>query len=220
MLILASIFDCLEPVLTICAALSTKSVFSAPPEKRDEAAAARMGYSRSKSDILTDLAAIEAALGVKETSKARRYCEEHFISQAALREILSLKVDYTSALKQAGFFVPPAGSRKADAELEKMDNLLKAIVYAGTGRAVRVKLPQTKYEATIGGTSQLDHESREIRFFDTDGRSSGWRESVSCHEVETDRPPASFPIARPRLRSSWQYPLQRDQVQEWLSYVL
>merc|ERR1712093_34512 len=92
----------------------------------------------------------------------RRYCEDHFISQSAIREILSLKVDYTSALKQAGFFVPQSTGA------EKSDSLLKAIVYAGTGKAVRVKLPQTKYEATIGGTSQLDHESREIRFFDGD----------------------------------------------------
>ena len=39
MLILATVFQCLDPVLTIAASLSSKPVFLSPIDKRDEAAA-------------------------------------------------------------------------------------------------------------------------------------------------------------------------------------
>ncbi len=39
MLILATVFQCLNPVLTMAACLSSKPVFLSPMDKRDEAAA-------------------------------------------------------------------------------------------------------------------------------------------------------------------------------------
>lgn len=172
MLILASIFGCLDPMLTLVSCLSTRSVFTSPPDQRSEASAARARFSTAKSDLLTDVHAVETALQLREEGgqKALRdFCEENFISFVGLREVQSLRSDYISALRSAGFSVEDAnqGIRKGQAV---DDNLLKAIIYAGTGKAVRIRLPEVKYEATIGGTTQLDHEAKEVRFFDTDGR--------------------------------------------------
>lgn len=38
MLVLGSLFQCLDPILTVAACLSSKPLFSSPMEKRDEAA--------------------------------------------------------------------------------------------------------------------------------------------------------------------------------------
>lgn len=176
MLVLASIFDCLDPVLTLCAALSTKSIFNSPPEKRQEASSARLGFSTGKSDLLTDMHAIETALAMRDQPKQmREFCEDNFISQPGLREIMSLRVDYINALRQAGFEVSvdavPASLEASKSKRGAVSaSLLKAIIYAGTCKAVRVRLPETKYESTIGGTTQIDHEAKQVRFFDTDGR--------------------------------------------------
>lgn len=192
MLILASIFDCLEPMLYICAALSTKPLFASSPEDRDAAQSARNRFSTGHSDLLTDLNAISSLLnlqsddsqgggggvGMSKNAKLKKFYEDNYISPSAWREIISLKSDFVSALKSAGFVVPTShssthtkdGSSKGKVMLlqEKDENLLKAIIYAGTGKAVRIKLPQVRYEATIGGSAQIDHQAKEVRFFDGD----------------------------------------------------
>ena len=206
MLILSSIFNVLEPMLYICASLSTKPLFSAPsPELRDQATTARSKFKISKSDLLTDLNAMSSLLAVSDasstndyyaalagsdmgggskTARVRRFCEEHCISQSAWREILSLRSDFVSALKSAGFTVPPpsagSGTGKTSTKLfkEEDENLLKSIIYAGTGKAVRIKLPQVKYEATIGGTAAIDHEAKEVKFYDNLGDEGGFLRAV------------------------------------------
>ncbi|KAK9900546.1 P-loop containing nucleoside triphosphate hydrolase protein [Cystobasidium minutum MCA 4210] len=186
MLILASIFDCLEPMLYICAALSTKPLFTSTPDTRDASQAARNRFATAHSDLLTDLNAISSILAIQsgdstgsqeggssKNSRMKKFYDENFISPSAFREVLSLKSDFVSALKSAGFAIPSdrRGAGKGKLLEEKDENLLKAIIYAGTGKAVRIKLPQVKYESTIGGTAQIDHEAKEVRFFDgEDGR--------------------------------------------------
>lgn len=174
-------------MLYICAALSTKPLFTSTPETRDAAQAARNRFSIGHSDLLTDLNAISSIVAIQsgdsdsssgttsgtkgsggsKTATMKRFYEENHISPSAWREILSLKSDFVSALKSAGFNVPPSRSR-ATLLQEKDENLMKAIIYAGTGKAVRIKLPQVRYESTIGGTAQIDHEAKEVRFFDGD----------------------------------------------------
>lgn len=191
MLILASIFDCLEPMLYICSALSTKPLFTSTPDSRDASQAARNRFSVAHSDLLTDLNAISSILAIQsgdaaglleggsKNARLKKFYEENFISPSAFREILSLKSDFVSALKSAGFAVPNAASKAGKAKLldEKDENLLKAIIYAGTGKAVRIKLPQVKYESTIGGTAQIDHEAKEVRFFDGEDGEQGIKTS-------------------------------------------
>lgn len=186
MLILASIFDVLEPMLYICAALSTKPLFASSPEERDAAQLARNKFATGHSDLLTDLNAISSLLsiqsedtslssyessdGLSKNARMKKFYQDNYISPATWREIISLKSDFVSALKSAGFYVPSSSISKGKVSLlqEKDENLIKAIIYAGTGKAVRIKIPQTRYEATIGGAAQIDHQAKEVRFFDGD----------------------------------------------------
>ena len=190
MLIFGSIFDCLDPILTICAALSTKSIFVVPPEQRDESKAARLRFNTGNSDLLTDLTALHAAFEMRdEPNKMRRFCEDNYISYGAVREITSLRTDYISALRSAGYSVESQPTPNVASSRAASDNLLKAIIYAGTGKAVRTKLPDAKYESTISGTSQIDHEAKQVRFFDDDGR-------VFIH-------PASILFGEPKLKNGY-----------------
>ena len=181
MLVLGSIFGCLDPILNLCAALSTKSIFSAPPDKREEASAARMTFSTANSDLLTDVTAIEAALQIMrdQPKTLGPFCESNYINQGTLREVISLRGDYISALRSAGLSVDitdtPSHSKNSKQSVSPAsENLLKAIVYAGTARAVKCKPPQAKYEATIGGTTKIDHEAKEVKFFDVEGQCEGF----------------------------------------------
>jgi ATP-dependent RNA helicase DHX57 len=49
--------------------------------------------------------------------------------------------------------------------------LLKAIIFAGTARLVRVKLPKAVFDKGIGGAIERERESREVKFFEPAGAS-------------------------------------------------
>ena len=96
MLVLGSLFQCLDPILTVAACLSSKPLFSSPMEKRDEAAKyettkahsssvadvrnrARAQFLSANSDLLTDARAYDQCMKVLRGGKAqalRNFCEE------------------------------------------------------------------------------------------------------------------------------------------------
>lgn len=55
------------------------------------------------------------------------------------------------------------------------ENLLKAIIFAGTGRLVKVKLPPAVYEKGISGTIEKDRLSKEVKYFEKEGE---WRRRI------------------------------------------
>ena len=59
MLVFAAILGCLDPVLTLAAAISSRSPFVSPLERRDAADAAKRGFAREQSDHLAVLAAYQ-----------------------------------------------------------------------------------------------------------------------------------------------------------------
>ncbi|GAA5924499.1 hypothetical protein JCM10213_004592 [Rhodosporidiobolus nylandii] len=173
MLVLASIFRCLDPILTIVAILSSKPFFNNPMEKRDEAKKARASFYTAKSDLLSDAKAFEACLVARKDGNAalRHFAEENFLSLATFRDVLSLRTDYLNALSSVGFL--PERCRADDPsfnENSQNENLLKAIIFAGTARLVRVKVPKAVFDKGISGAIERERESREVRYFEPDGR--------------------------------------------------
>ena len=59
MLVFAAILGCLDPVLTVAAAISSRSPFVSPLERREAADAAKRGFAREQSDHLAVLAAYQ-----------------------------------------------------------------------------------------------------------------------------------------------------------------
>ena len=60
MLVFAAILGCLDPVLTVAAAISSRSPFVSPLERREAADAAKRGFAREQSDHLAVMAAYQA----------------------------------------------------------------------------------------------------------------------------------------------------------------
>ncbi|KAJ7017484.1 P-loop containing nucleoside triphosphate hydrolase protein [Mycena alexandri] len=157
MLVLGTIFQCLGPVLTIAAALSSKPLFLTPMDKRDEASQARARFATAGSDLLTDLAAYDACNKMRSEGQSH----ENFISPNTIRDITTLRNDFISSLSDLGFI--PLASTPANT------NLIKAVVLGGLWPAVaRVHLPKSaiKFDRVSAGTVQRENIAKEFKMFD------------------------------------------------------
>ena len=97
MLVLAAVFQCLDPILTIAACLSSKPVFLNPMDERDEATAyelcpskapirglisahrARARFATEKSDLLTDAHAYDECMRIRQEESPkdmRTFCAD------------------------------------------------------------------------------------------------------------------------------------------------
>ncbi|KZO92472.1 P-loop containing nucleoside triphosphate hydrolase protein [Calocera viscosa TUFC12733] len=172
MLILATIFRCLDPILTVVACLSSKPLFNNPMEQREEAKLARSRFVAANSDLLTDANAFAKCRDQgKSQSQIRSFCEASFMSPSTVRDITSLRQDFHSTLSDIGFV--PFSSSPTDEFLNvnsHNQNLLKAIILGGLwSRVARIALPKAQFERVAGGTIQKDHTARELKFFDNRG---------------------------------------------------
>ncbi|KAI9482586.1 P-loop containing nucleoside triphosphate hydrolase protein [Zychaea mexicana] len=178
MLLMGSIFSCLDSILTIASIMSLKSPFTAPMERREEARQCRERFALgSKSDWITDMNAYERwhqivkgggkGGGMRE---ARRFCEENFLSFATLSEIGSLRRQYADALADIGFYDRRCGD--AYNRNHGNVNLVKSIVFGGLNPNVaKIRMPDAKYDKVLSGTVEREKEAREIKFFTKeDGR--------------------------------------------------
>ncbi|GAA5862622.1 hypothetical protein JCM3774_001080 [Rhodotorula dairenensis] len=173
MLVLAAIFRCLDPILTVVALLSSKPFFLNPMEQRDAAKKARASFYTGRSDLLSDATAFEACMTARKdgASSFRTFADEHFVSHSTFRDVLSLRTEYLQALAAVGFIpLRASASDPAWNENSQNESLLKAILFAGTARLVRVKLPKAVYDRSISGSIERDREAREVRYFEPDGR--------------------------------------------------
>ncbi|ORY29995.1 P-loop containing nucleoside triphosphate hydrolase protein [Naematelia encephala] len=175
MLVLGTIFKCLDPVLTIAALLSSKPLFTSPIDKRDESKKAREGFATARSDLLTDVRAYDSCVALRtrgETHGAvRQYCDQNFISATTVRDITTLRQDFLSALSQIGFVPSSAAGLAKYSTNARLDNLVKAVIVGGLyPRIARIAMPKAQFERVQQGAVQKDHEAKEVKMFDQSGR--------------------------------------------------
>ena len=105
LIILASIFKCLDGGLTIAAILSSKSPFSAPMGSRTQADLARLAFRKGDSDLLTVYNAYCAWRRVCTTigSSEFQFCRKNFLSSQTLSNIEDLKAQLTTSLLDTRF---------------------------------------------------------------------------------------------------------------------
>ncbi|GAA5960522.1 hypothetical protein JCM3765_003663 [Sporobolomyces pararoseus] len=215
MLVLAAIFRCLDPILTIVALLSSKPFFLSPQDKREEAKKARAAFYTGRSDLLSDAKAFEACLAAKRDGSAalRHFLDDNYISQSTFRDVLSLRNDYLDALGSVGFIpMHCSASDPAFNDNSQNENLLKAIIYAGTARLVKVKLPKAVFDKGIGGAIERERESREVKFFEKEeGRVFLHPTSLLFSETRFATPFATYfnkhVTTKPFLRDATEVPL-------------
>lgn len=107
LILLGSLFRCLDAAVTIAAIVSSKSPFSAPMGARTQADLARLAYRKGDSDLLTVYNAYCAWKRVCQHSGSSEYqfCRKNFLSPQTLSNIEDLKVQLTTSLVEAGFLV-------------------------------------------------------------------------------------------------------------------
>jgi ATP-dependent RNA helicase DHX29 len=105
LILLGSIFGCLDSTLTIAAALTSKSPFLNPMGAKRQADTVRLGYKRGDSDLLTVFNAYCAWRKVCSTPglSERQFCDKNFLSSQNLANIEDLKGQLLSSLVEAGF---------------------------------------------------------------------------------------------------------------------
>ncbi|KAJ3079067.1 hypothetical protein HDU99_000196, partial [Rhizoclosmatium hyalinum] len=173
MLIFGSIFNCVGPVLTIAAILSSKSPFVIPFDKRAEGQAARNTFMWDKSDLLTDCRAFDAWMSACKGGKRSElnFCEDNFMSSTTLVSISDLRRQYLDTLVDIGFIKRADVNHAINNEGNCNQNsnngrVVKAAIAAGLyPQAATVQHPDVLYFETAHGTMAKDHDTKEIKFF-------------------------------------------------------
>jgi len=106
MMIYGALFGCIDPALTIAAAMSARNPFMSPFDKREEADAARKQFSTLGSDHLTTLTAFDMwrELRRKRGDRAAQgFLRESFLSRLTLFQMEDLRRQFTDLLIDIGF---------------------------------------------------------------------------------------------------------------------
>ncbi|CAG9466338.1 unnamed protein product [Pedinophyceae sp. YPF-701] len=113
MILYAAVLRCLDPCLTVAAALSSRSPFVSPLDKREEADAAKRSFAGDQSDHLAVVDAFDAWEDVRRQGKGaeRQFCQDNFLSMKALQGIADLRQQFRQLLLDAGFLT---GRNKAN----------------------------------------------------------------------------------------------------------
>uniref|UniRef100_A0A8C3AYW5 ATP-dependent RNA helicase DHX29 n=1 Tax=Cyclopterus lumpus TaxID=8103 RepID=A0A8C3AYW5_CYCLU len=135
MLIYGAILGCLEPIATIAAAISEKSPFSTPMNRKEEANLAKAALALANSDHLT---IYNAYLGWKNSrTDGQRaemsFCRKYFLNRTAL---MTIEHELMKMMEQAGFWSsrskPQVAAAAAGAALSKQQiSVLNAVLAAG-----------------------------------------------------------------------------------------
>ncbi|KAF7666472.1 hypothetical protein LDENG_00106690 [Lucifuga dentata] len=136
MLIYGAILGCLEPIATIAAAITEKSPFSTPMNRKEEANLAKAALALANSDHLT---IYNAYLGWKksQTEGSRTemsYCRKHFLNRTALITIEDVKKELMKMMEQAGFWSSRSSSHfkpHTGAMSKQQISILNAALTAG-----------------------------------------------------------------------------------------
>lgn len=104
MLLMGSIFQCLNPALTIAAALAHRDPFVLPINRKEEADDAKRSFAGdSYSDHIALLKAFEGWKEAKRTRTERSFCWENFLSPITLQMMDDMRKQFVDLLSDIGF---------------------------------------------------------------------------------------------------------------------
>ncbi|KAK4642785.1 hypothetical protein QC761_400630 [Podospora bellae-mahoneyi] len=117
LILLGSIFKCLDMTVTVAAILSSKSPFIAPFGQRSQADTVRRGFRKGDSDLLTVYNAYSAWKRVCQSSASSgaeyQFCRKNFLSPQTLANIEDLKGQLITSVVDSGFLQLTAEERQA-----------------------------------------------------------------------------------------------------------
>ncbi|XP_068342386.1 DExH-box ATP-dependent RNA helicase DExH1 isoform X1 [Pyrus communis] len=113
MLLMGSIFQCLNPALTIAAALAHRDPFILPINKKEDADAAKRSFA---GDSFSDhIALVKAFEGWKEAKQngagaGKSFCWENFLSPVTLQMMEDMRIQFLDLLSNIGFLDKSRGA--------------------------------------------------------------------------------------------------------------
>ncbi|GFR46511.1 hypothetical protein Agub_g8095, partial [Astrephomene gubernaculifera] len=195
-LVYGCMLGCLDPVLTVTAAMAHgRPVFLNLQSALEGAAAARQQLLRSAVTSRSDHIALVAAYNgwIKAVEKGGRsagsqLCSDCGLSESSLEAIRAGRVEYARVLGELGFLESDpwviaaaagagtgagqqqqGGADKEDPANRNAGNarFLKAALCAGFYPSVlRVQHPKTKYKEVYGGTEEAEADAKDVKLFD------------------------------------------------------
>ncbi|KAM6460944.1 putative ATP-dependent RNA helicase DHX57 isoform 2-T2 [Liasis olivaceus] len=185
LMLLGTIFRCLDPALTIAASRAHKSPFVSPWDKKEEAFKKKLEFSIGNSDYLAVLQAYKGwCRSSKESSQASyTFCRQNFLSENVLQEMARLKRQFTELLSDIGFVkeglrardieqrfsqggdgILEATGEEANANAENVKLISAMLCAAMYPNVVQIKVPERKYQKTSKGAAKMNPKPQALLF--------------------------------------------------------
>nr|XP_043610150.1 DExH-box ATP-dependent RNA helicase DExH1 isoform X2 [Erigeron canadensis] len=131
MLLMGSIFQCVNPALTIAAALASRSPFVLPINRKEEADDAKRSFAGdSCSDHIALLKAFEGWKEAKRSGSERSFCWENFLSMQTMKMIADMRLQFLDLLSDIGFVDKSKGANTYNQYSDDME-MVCAVLCAG-----------------------------------------------------------------------------------------
>ncbi|RIA89321.1 P-loop containing nucleoside triphosphate hydrolase protein [Glomus cerebriforme] len=160
MVLLGAIFQCLDPILTIAACISSKSPFLSPPQAKERADEVKVHWAQGLfSDHFAILNAYKAWYELHSSGNFRevnKFCTDNFLNRTSLQTIEQVKIQLLNLLERAGV-VPkhypqkdygPRGLALGPPEYNVNSNclpLLRSLICAGVYPNISLKTSKKTY---------------------------------------------------------------------------
>ncbi|OAA66639.1 ATP dependent RNA helicase [Niveomyces insectorum RCEF 264] len=197
LVLLGTVFKCLDMAITVAAILSSKSPFVAPFGQRAQADTVRQGFRRGDSDLLTIYNAYLAWKRVCQSAVGAaggqefQFCRKNFLSIQTLTNIEDLKGQLIVSLVDSGFLPLTEEERRN----------LNRLRYASGGRGGRRRQAFFELPQRVNLNSDLDVVSQAViawGFYpkllvrDSAGGGNGWRnignnQTIRLHPSSVNR---------------------------------
>lgn len=111
MLLMGSIFQCLNPALTIAAALAHRDPFVLPINRKEDADAAKRSFAGdSFSDHIAVVKAFEGWKEAKHNGTGKTFCWDNFLSPVTLQMMEDMRIQFLDLLSNIGFLDKSRGA--------------------------------------------------------------------------------------------------------------
>ncbi|KAK6944129.1 Helicase-associated domain [Dillenia turbinata] len=131
MLLMGSVFQCLNPALTIAAALTHRDPFVLPINRKEEADAAKRSFAGdSCSDHIALLRAYEGWKDAKKYGKEKAFCWDNFLSPMTLQMMADMRNQFLDLLSEIGFVDKSKGASAYNQYSHDLE-MVTAILCAG-----------------------------------------------------------------------------------------
>ncbi|XP_057506390.1 DExH-box ATP-dependent RNA helicase DExH1 isoform X1 [Actinidia eriantha] len=154
MLLMGSIFQCLDPALTIASALAHRDPFVLPVNRKEDADEAKRSFAGdSCSDHIALLKAFEGWKDAKRYGKERAFCWENFLSPVTLQMMEDMRNQFLGLLSDSGFVDKSRGANAYNQysnDLEMVSAILCAGLYPNVVQCKRRGKRSAFYTKEVG----------------------------------------------------------------------